>query len=203
MPALGVVQVAALFIGGIIISISLLLGIEQAGGGIYLLTQLVAIVIFVIRIGPRAMRTDWAGADPARHFAVASIWAVAALILFMYIVFTFITAADPDNALPFNVLIASDHAVYLGVITNVVLGLLSVLFLRGRAPAWVAQLIFWGVNLGLAVFVVGLLVDASEIKRIGAPLMGVTLLLALALLAARMWGTTPDASRLEEGERAA
>ena len=156
LPTLGVVQVAALFIGGIIISISLLLGIEQAGGGIYLLTQLVAVVIFVIRVWPRAMRTDWAGADPARHFAVASIWAVAALILFMYIVFTFITAEDPDNALPFNVLIASDHAVYLGVITNIVLGLLSVLFLRGRAPGWVAQVIFWGVNLGLAVFVVGL-----------------------------------------------
>ena len=100
LPALGVVQVAALFIGGLIISISLLLGIEEAGGGIYLLTQLVAIVIFIIRIGPRAIGTDWAGADPARHFAVASIWAVAALILFMYIVFTFITAADPENALP-------------------------------------------------------------------------------------------------------
>ena len=203
LPTLGVVQVAALFIGGIIISISLLLGIEQAGGGIYLLTQLVAVVIFVIRVWPRAMRTDWAGSDPARHFAVASIWAVAALILFMYIVFTFITAEDPDNALPFNVLIASDHAVYLGVITNIVLGLLSVLFLRGRAPGWVAQVIFWGVNLGLAVFVVGLIVDAAEIKRIGAPVMGVTLLLSLALLAARMWGTKPDASRLEEGGRAA
>ncbi len=197
LPALGLVQVAALFIGGLIISISLLLGIEQAGGGIYLLTQLVAVVIFIIRVWPRAMRTDWAGADPARHFAVASIWAVAALILFMYIVFTFITAADPENALPFNVLFASDHAVYIGVITNIVLGLLSVLFLRGRAPGWVAQVIFWGVNLGLAVFVVGLIVDTAEIKRIGAPVMGVTLLLALALLAARTWGTTPDAGRLE------
>ncbi len=203
MPALGVVQVAALFIGGLIISISLLLGIEQAGGGIYLLTQLVALVIFVIRIWPRALRAKWASADPIRHFAVASIWAVAALILFMYLVFAFITAADPENALPLNVLIASDHAVYLGVITNIVLGLLSVLFLRGRAPGWVAQVIFWGVNLGLAVFVVGLIVDTAEIKRIGAPVMGVTLLLALALLAARTWGTTPDASRLEEGERAA
>lgn len=202
LPALGVVQVAALFIGGLIISISLLLGIEQAGGGIYLLTQLVAVVIFVIRIGPRAMRAAWASPDPTRHFAVASTWAVAALILFMYLVFTFISAADPENALPLNVLLASDHAVYIGVITNIVLGLLALLFLRGRAPGWVSQVIFWGVNLGLAVFVVGLIVDTSEIKRIGAPVMGVTLLLALALLAARMWGTTPDVARLEEGEAA-
>ena len=197
LPTLGLVQVAALFIGGLIISISLLLGVEQAGCGVYLLTQLVAVVIFIIRVWPRALRTAWADADPARHFAVASIWAVAALVLFMYIVFTFISAADPENALPLNVLFASDHAVYIGVITNIVLGLLSVLFLRGRAPGWVAGVIFWGVNLGLAVFVVGLIVDTAEIKRIGAPVMGVTLLLALALLAARTWGSTPEAGRLE------
>ena len=58
------------------------------------------------------------------------------------------------------------------------------------------------MNLGLLVFVVGLILDTAEVKRIGAPVMGVALLVALALLAARI-GTTPDASRLEEGERAA
>jgi cell shape-determining protein MreD len=39
------------------------------------------------------------------------------------------------------------------------------------------------VNLGLAVFVIGLIVDTAEIKRIGAPIMGTTLLIALAILA--------------------
>ena len=43
--------------------------------------------------------------------------------------------------------------------------------------------IFWGVNLGLIVFVVGLILDTAEIKRIGAPVMGITLLIALGLLA--------------------
>jgi hypothetical protein len=117
----------------------------------------------------------------------------------MYIVFTFITAENPDDpaALPLNVLIASDHAVYIGVITNVVLGVLSLLFLRGRAPSWMPHVIFWGVNLGLAVFAVGLIVDTAEIKRIGAPVMGVTLLVALGLLAARAWGATPDVEALD------
>jgi hypothetical protein len=199
LPTLGMVQVGALFLGGLVISVALLAGAEQIGGMIYLLTQLVAVVIFVIRVWPRALNRSWTDADPARHFSVASLWAVGALILFMYLVFSFITAANPDDpdALPINVLIASDHAVYLGVITNVVLGLLSLLFLRGRAPAWVTQVIFWGVNLGLAVFVVGLIVDTAEIKRIGAPLMGVTLLVALGLLAARSWGSMP--AELDEG----
>jgi hypothetical protein len=198
MPTLGVVQVAALFLGGLIISAALLFGFEQIGGMLYLLAELVAVVIFVIRIWPTALRSRWADASPGRHFGAASIWAVAALLLFMYIVFTFISAADPENAeLPLNVLIASDHAVYLGVVTNVVLGLLSLLFLRGRAPGWVTQLIFWGVNLGLLVFVIGLIVDTAEIKRIGAPLMGVTLIAALALLAARAWGSDPSTEGLE------
>jgi hypothetical protein len=199
MPTLGLVQVGALFLGGLVISVSLLAGAEQIGGMVYLLTQLVALVIFVIRIWPRALNRSWTDADPARHFSVASLWAAGALILFMYLVFSFISAANPDDpaALPINVLIASDHAVYLGVITNVVVGLLSLLFLRGRAPAWVTQVIFWGINLGLAVFVIGLIADTAEIKRIGAPLMGATLLLALALLSARTWGSTP--AELDEG----
>ncbi len=198
LPTLGVVQVAALFLGGLIISAALLFGFEQIGGMLYLLAELVAVVIFVIRIWPAALRSRWTASDPTRHFAVASIWAVAALLLFMYIVFTILTAADPETAdLPLNILIASDHAVYLGVITNVVLGMLSLLFLRGRAPGWVTQVIFWGVNLGLLVFVIGLIVDTAEIKRIGAPLMGVTLILALALLAARAWGADPATEGLE------
>jgi uncharacterized membrane protein YebE (DUF533 family) len=39
------------------------------------------------------------------------------------------------------------------------------------------------VNGGLIVFVIGLIVNTAEIKRIGAPVMGVTLLIALAVLA--------------------
>ena len=199
LPTLGLVQVGALFLGGLVISVSLLLGAEQIGGMVYLLTQLVAVAIFVIRVWPAALRTSFVSPAPARHFAVASFWAVGALILFMYIVFTFITAEDPGDpsALPFNILIASDHAVYIGVITNVVLGVLSLLFLRGRAPSWMAHVIFWGVNLGLAVFAIGLIVDTAEIKRIGAPVMGVTLLVALGLLAARAWGAEPKVEVLD------
>jgi hypothetical protein len=69
MPRLGVVQVGALFLGGLIISISLLANVPQAGGGIYLLTQLVSVVVFAIRIWPRALSVNWAEAIPIRHFA--------------------------------------------------------------------------------------------------------------------------------------
>lgn len=190
MPRTGMIQIGALFLGGLIISISLLAGATQAGGGIYLLTQLIAVVLFAIRILPSSLRVNWAAADPIRHFAASSIWVVVALILFMYIVFTFIsagvTSSDPNAPppVPLNVLIASDHSAYIGIVTNIVLGLLTVLLLRANdRRSWIGQVVFWGVNLGLLVFVIGLIVNTAEIKRIGAPVMGITLLLALGILA--------------------
>ena len=190
LPRTGMIQIGALFLGGLVISISLLAGATQAGGGIYLLTQLIAVVLFAIRILPRSLRVNWAAADPIRHFAASSIWVVVALILFMYIVFVFIsagaTSSEPNAAppVPLNVLIASDHSAYIGIVTNIVLGLLTVLLLRANdRRSWIGQVVFWGVNLGLLVFVIGLIVNTAEIKRIGAPVMGITLLLALGILA--------------------
>jgi hypothetical protein len=196
LPALGVTQVAALFAGGLVISIGLLFGFEQAAGGLYLLTQLVAVVLFIARLWPTSLRVDWVGTDVARHLGAASIWVVGALVLFMYLVFSFITAENPDDpaAFPLNVLIASDHATYIGVITNIVVALLAgVLLARATFAGWARHLLFWGINLGLAVFVIGLIVDTAELKRIGAPVMGVTLLAALAVLAWAAIRTEPEA----------
>jgi hypothetical protein len=97
LPTLGVIQVVALFLGGLVISIALLAGAAQAGGGIYLLTQLIAVVLFVVRIWPRAFRVDWVAAQPIRHVAIASIWVVVALALFMYLVFSVITRPTPTT----------------------------------------------------------------------------------------------------------
>ena len=205
LPRAGLVQIFALFLGGLIISVGLLAGAAQAAGGIYLLTQLVAIVLFVVRIWPSSLRVGWLDTNPIRHVGAASVWVVGALILFMYLVYFFITAANPEDpeTFPLNVIIASDHAVYIGVITNIMLGLLSLLVLDEAARrSWVGHLIFWGVNLGLLVFVIGLIVDTAEIKRIGAPVMGVTLLVALAILAMRAVSATLASAESELAEPA-
>ncbi len=207
LPRAGLVQVLALFLGGVVISVGLLAGAEQAAGGLYLLTQLVAVVLFVVRIWPRSLRVPCLVAESGRHVAAASIWVVGALVLFMYLVFTFLASAsaDPTNpgALAINLLTASDHAVYIGVITNIMLGLLSVLFVDAavRRP-WVGHVAFWGVNLGLLVFVIGLILDAAVIKRIGAPVMGLTLLFALAFLVMRAMSASLAAADSELGEPA-
>jgi hypothetical protein len=62
--------------------------------------------------------------------------------------------------------------------------LLTLILLRAEVRrSWIGQVIFWDVKLGLIVFVIGLILDTAEIKRIGAPVMGITLLITLGLLA--------------------
>jgi hypothetical protein len=183
----GVVQLGALFVGGLVLSIGLLAGQGQAAGGLYLLAELVAVVLFVVRIIPVAARAPWLSAGPDRQIGAAAVWVLVALLLFMYLVATFIAAPDPE-ALPLGVLIASDHAVFIGVVTNLLFALVATFAARipSRWPG-ADHLVFWGVNLGLAVFVVGLIAESSEIKRIGSPVMGLAIFLGLAVLAMRLW----------------
>ncbi len=185
MPRAGLVQIGALFLGGAVISVSLLVGAQEAGGAIYLLTSLIAVVLFAVRVWPRSLRTDWVAANPSRHIAASSIWVVAAMAIFMYVVFVVIsTGVDPtapDG--PGGVLVASDHAAYIGIVTNIMLGLTILLLLRAEVrEGWIGQLVFWGVNLGLLVFAIGLIAKSSILKEIGAPVMGITLLFAIGVL---------------------
>lgn len=187
LPRGGVIQLLALFSGGLLLTVTLLfLGAEavQAAGGIYLVLQLVAVGLFIGRVLPAAMRSDG-----GRHLKAAGLFVVVAIAIFLYLIFLFIQSGDP-SAINFNLVKASDHAAFIGVVTNLVF---AVILARtagavDRAPAWVPTLGFWAMNLGLLAFLVGLGQDIAGIKRIGAPVMGIGILLVLYVLAMRLWG---------------
>ncbi len=188
LPRGGLIQFLALFSGGLLLTVTLLfLGVEavQAAGGIYLLLQLIAVGLFIGRVLPATLR-----GDGGRHLKAAALFVIVAIAIFLYLIFLFIQSGDP-NAINFNLVKASDHAAFIGVITNLVLALI---FARtagavDRAPGWVSTLGFWGMNLGLLVFMVGLGQDIAEIKRVGAPVMGIGILLIIYILAMRLWGS--------------
>jgi hypothetical protein len=202
-PRGGIAQVVLLFAGGLILSGALLflpVDAQQAPGGLYLLVQLIAVVLFTVRVIPAAFRVDWASATARRHFAVSSGFVVVATAIFLIVIYKFISdptiAKDPTPVL--GILTASDHAAFIGVITNLMLGLLLELSERRRDRwPWADQLIFWGVNVGLAIFLVGLVGDLVVLKRIGAPIMGVSLLLAIATFAQRLWASRGEAAPAE------
>jgi hypothetical protein len=192
-PRGALVQVGALFVGGALLIVTLLfLGQEavQAVGGVYLLFELVAVVLFAVRILPLAFSASWMEAGPRRHIATAALFVVAAMVLFMYFVFRFITAPQPVDfaSLPIGILVASDHTTFIGVMTNLTFAMaLRLSWDRRDVWPWADQVFYWMMNAGLVIFLVGLAGDLAVVKRVGAPLMGVGILLGLATVAMRLW----------------
>jgi hypothetical protein len=201
-PRGGLAQIVLLFVGGLIISGALLFlppeGV-QAAGGLYLLVELIAVVLFAVRVLPRAVRADWGQTGIGRHLGIAAVFVVLTTVVFLYVVFKLITDPTLTIASPgvFGLALASDHATFIGVITNLMFGLLLVLTIdQAGRWRWADQLIFWGVNLGLVIFLAGLVGDVVILKRIGAPVMGLALFLGLATFATRLWAS--DLSGAEE-----
>ena len=188
LPKAGLIQYGALFVGGLLLTGTLLFLDEsatQAIGGIYLLVELVAVGLFAWRVVPAAIRGGLGA-----HLAAAIVFVFIAMGIFLYLIFLFISSGDPESV-NFNLIKASDHAAFIGVITNLIFALILALTSGDRdpAPAWVPQLGFWAMNLGLLVFLVGLGQDIAEVKRIGAPAMGVGILIVMYVLARRLWAS--------------
>jgi hypothetical protein len=203
-PRGGLVQVVLLFAGGLIISLTLLFlsddSATQAAGGLYLLVELIAVAVFAVRILPTAVRINWMAASGERYLATSAVFVVVATAIFLYVIFQFISdpsiAADPGPII--GVLTASDHAAFIGVITNLMFGLLVVLTRdQDDRWSWAGQLVYWGVNIGLVVFLVGLIGNIAIAKQVGAPVMGLAILLALATFGLRLWASNLRAA--EEG----
>lgn len=194
LPRGGLVQLGALFIGGALLTVTLLfLNAEatQAVGGIYLLLQIIAVGLFAARVLPAVLR-----GDGGPHLKMAAAFVFVAVLIFVYLIFLFIQSGDPNNV-NFNLVKASDHAAFIGVITNLVFALVMALTAgtTDRGPSWLAPVGLWAMNLGLLVFLVGLGQDVAEIKRIGAPVMGVGILLVMYVLAMRLWRSDALAAR--------
>jgi hypothetical protein len=83
-------------------------------------------------------------------------------------------------------LLALDHSTFVGILTNAILGLLLVATAARRTTwAWADNIVFWGMNIGLAGFVIGLAAEAVAIKRVSTPIMGSAILLGLLTAAVR------------------
>ncbi len=93
-----------------------------------------------------------------------------------------------------------DHATFIGILTNAILGLVLLATAERREIwAWADRLVFWGMNVGLLIFMYGLIAKVAEIKRVGTPLMGASILLGIAAAAVRIRAQTREAA--SEGTR--
>ena len=57
---------------------------------------------------------------------------------------------------------------------------------RRSLARWADHGVFWGMNIGLVGFVIGLIQEEAILKRVFTPIMGLSLLVAVAVYAARL-----------------
>jgi predicted membrane protein len=92
-----------------------------------------------------------------------------------------------------GLLLAFDHTMFIGVMTNIMFGVLAVRLSSPRTM--LANKVVWvGVNVGLIGFGLGLLTTTTLLKQIFAPIMGLSLLFALVVYLMELRAATVEPS---------
>ncbi len=171
------------FSAGIFLAIGILFEVMPLLG-LNLLFEVIGVGIVLTRHRSRLASVGWVEPSPARFGAASILFLVPALGILGYVIVRY---SEDIDATPARLLLALDHATFIGILTNAIFGLLFVTAASRREVwSWADQVVFWTVNLGVTGFVIGLLADAAEIKRIATPIMGAGILLGLLVVAMRL-----------------
>ncbi len=172
----GWLQIALPFLVGLLAMIGLLLDMPPLVT-IGLPFEVIGRVILIVRLrGPLAAAANIARDGTARHGAMALVFLIVNLALLIYLVVNFFSQNLPP---PENVLLALDHSIFIGVMTNGILAVIT-MFRRPVSSA-IGHIVFVGVNLGLVGSLTGLLLDSAPIKEVSAPVLGLSILLAVVV----------------------
>lgn len=164
-----------LFLGGIAANLAFILDIDaliQVASGL----EVVGIVTFAVHMRRQIRPSAW-GDQIADDFArVGAVFLVVGVGLLVYVVQLIMSGElDPETgAGPIRVLLAFDHALFIGVMTNSLFALVGRSISNGPPAA-----LLWLVNAGVVLFLGGLVADNDMLVRIGAPVMGLSLIYAI------------------------
>jgi hypothetical protein len=190
-PWKGVVQVALAFLAAVALGIGLLLNIAGAAS-LALVFELASGVFLIIRFAPRLRAVRWLERGSERHFALGGIFLAAYMVFFVYLLAALALRPNVSYGdIPTPLTSALDHLMFLGVMTNALLGLL-IETTRERRGFWppAEDLVFWGMNVGLLGFVIGLALDNSALAHvlqgIFAPLLAASVLLGAIAYSVRL-----------------
>jgi hypothetical protein len=178
----GIIQVALLFLGGMIVVAAGLVNNPMLAGA-FIPVEIIALGFFLVRVGPSLASIRWGDLAPLRHFGAAAVFIVVNVLLTVTAIAIFVSSKQ----LPFGLLIGGDHAIFVGVMTNSLFALIQMLTVDRRAVwPWADQLIFWGLNLGVAGFILTLALSQQALEKFFTPFMGAAILLAIVTYSVRL-----------------
>lgn len=180
----GTIAVALLIVGGWLSVAASLMNLFALFPAI-LLFQIVATVIFAIRMWPRAFGALGAGAQGERHVAITALAIPIDVALLVYAVIVYLA---PGLEPPRELFIAIGHTEFVGMMTNALFAtvLLGTALRREAVWPWADTVVFWGMNVGWVGFALVELMGARGLVAVFAPIMGLSLLLGVVAYALRL-----------------
>ncbi len=180
---LGIAQVALPFLGGVSLTVGALID-----NFILIIMiaplQLLGVFIFLGRLRSRIVRARWREGTSNRLFALSGTFLAVNVGIIAYLAINY---AEDFEQIPSWLFFALNHSIYMGVMTN---GLFALIYEMSRARRgfwpWADHVLFWGMNVGLVGFVVGLIQQEAILKQIFTPIMGGSILLGLLTYTIRL-----------------
>lgn len=167
---MGVVQMLLLFVAGILFVIGSLFAVDellQGAGALQLLGALVLIGRFRRQLSP----SQWVGPPVNQFVRTAVVGMIISVGLIVYLISQISTGSEFEDL--FGVGIAFDHINFIMVLTNLIFAMMIMGVDVGDTTN---RIVFWGVNVGVAGFAVGLILESAALKRAFTPILGVALL---------------------------
>jgi hypothetical protein len=188
-------QAIALILAPISVWLGIVASIEPLAG-LSAPLIIIGIVLFAVRNGRGVLKLNPLRKGPAGWIFFGAIWAVIWAFLFAYLITIFISQG-PEAISPWlSVLFA--HAAFIGMMTNLILGIDSLRSHGARhVLSWAEPTALWLMNLGLIVFVV---LKFANDSRLGAIVMGVGVLLGVGTMIVRLLSKEEDQAVAATGD---
>jgi hypothetical protein len=179
----GMIQMWLLFGAGILVNIAFVTGTDEQLAGPANLAMIVAVVMLVWQSRRELSPAGWKGAGEGAFPRVATVALVVGLALLTVLIYWVI-----NDEIDFDALTPSqeglglgfDHTMFIAVMSNVLFGVLAANLSSARTKM-VNRIVLWGVNVGIAGFVIGLVTTTQVLKQIFTPIMGTSLLIGIAV----------------------
>jgi hypothetical protein len=180
----GKLQIGLPFVGGLLVMIGILLDAAPLIG-LSLPFEIIGIIIYLRRLWPDLSSIDWIGGAQERFSALS---AVALPLDIAWITYLIIRYEGDLDAAPTRYILALDHLLFIGVVTNAVFALMTIASVkRADVLPWADSVFLFFTTVPLAIFWIGLVADSSVLKQIATPIMGASILLAILTFSLRLY----------------